>query len=62
MLDVVGLFWMTSEMASIGDVCKSGPPEEYNIFLVDNPSNGRLGSMDFNQKYGFVHADTSGYP
>ena len=39
----------------IRDACKSD--YDYNIFLVDRPSDGTTGFMNFNQKYGFVHAD-----
>lgn len=49
--------WMTPEMQKIRDACGSST-HAYNIFLVNKPSvNGRAGSMMFNQKYGFVHAD-----
>ena len=47
--------WMSAEMARIRDACKS--EYDYNIFLVDRPSDGTTGFMNFNQKYGFVHAD-----
>jgi hypothetical protein len=53
--------WMSDEMKKIRDECKDDS-YDYNIFLVDKPSDGSLGFMDFNQKYGFVHLDNSSYP
>lgn len=50
--------WMNSECAKIRDACKSS--HDYNIFIVDNPSDGSLGWMKIGQKYGFVHADNAG--
>lgn len=47
--------WMSGEMAKIRDACQSS--HDFNIFFVDNPSDGSSGFMAFNQKYGFVHAD-----
>jgi hypothetical protein len=49
--------WMTAEMIKIRDECKDDG-FDYNIFLVDNPSDGSLGYMNFNQRYGFVHVGT----
>lgn len=46
--------WMSAEMRKIRDACKDDS-YDYNIFLVDNPSDGSFGFMDFNQRYGFVH-------
>ncbi len=48
--------WMTVEMQRIRDACKD-TKYDYNIFLVDNPSFGGAGFMDFNQRYGFVYVD-----
>jgi hypothetical protein len=48
--------WMSDEMKAIRDACKDDG-YDHNIFLVDNPSDNSLGFMDFNQRYGFVHAD-----
>ena len=50
--------WMTPEMTKIKDACKDDT-YQYNIFLVDNPSDESYGFMDYNQKYGFVHPDFS---
>ena len=50
--------WMSDEMKAIRDACKDDS-YDFNIFLVDNPSDGSTGFMDFNQRYGFVHAGTS---
>jgi len=48
--------WMTDEMIVVRDTCKNDT-FDYNIFLVDHPSDGSFGFMDFgpNQRYGFVH-------
>jgi hypothetical protein len=48
------LSWMTAEMREIRDNCKDDTYDR-NIFLVDNPNDGSLGFMEFNQRYGFVH-------
>ncbi len=56
MLDVDS--WMTPEMAIIRDSC--GTNYDYNIFIVDNPTDTSTGFMSFNQKYGFVHPNTGG--
>ena len=53
--------WMTKEMKKIRDTCKDDS-YDYNIFLVDNPSDGSFGFMDYNQKYGYVHADQTTSP
>lgn len=50
--------WKTAEMNVVINNCKNDN-YNYNIFLVDNPSDGSFGFMDYNQRYGFVHADTS---
>jgi hypothetical protein len=50
--------WMSAEMQIIRDACKSN--HDYNIFIVSHPSDGSTGFMSFNQKYGFIHADTGG--
>jgi hypothetical protein len=50
--------WMSAEMQKIRDACKSD--EAYNVFLVSKPTRSSTGVMQFNQKYGFVHADTGG--
>jgi hypothetical protein len=47
--------WMSGEMTKIRDACQSS--HDFNIFFVDKPTDGSLGFMQFNQKYGFVHAD-----
>jgi len=48
--------WMSAEMRVIRDACKDDS-YDFNIFLVDKPTDGSLGFMDFNQRYGFMHAD-----
>jgi hypothetical protein len=48
--------WMSDEMKAVRDA-GDDPGFDYIVFLVDNPSDGSLGFMSFNQKYGFVHAD-----
>ncbi len=48
--------WMSDPMKAIRDACKDDS-YDFNIFLVDKPTDGSLGFMDFNQKYGFMHAD-----
>lgn len=53
--------WMSPEMRKIRDACKDDS-YDFNIFLVDNPSDGSTGFMDFNQRYGFVHSGNSGRP
>jgi hypothetical protein len=53
--------WMSAEMAVIRDKCKDDS-YDYNIFLVDNPSDGSFGFMDYHQKYGYVHADSTSTP
>ena len=53
--------WMSAEMIKIRDECKDGK-YDYNIFLVDKPSDGSTGYMSYDQRYGFVHADNSGKP
>lgn len=53
--------WMSDEMKEIRDECKDDS-YDYNIFLVDKPSDGSLGYMSFNQRYGFVHLDKSSHP
>lgn len=50
--------WMSAEMRVIRDACKSS--HAYNIFIVSHPTDGSTGFMSFNQKYGFIHADTGG--
>ena len=52
--------WKTAEMDVVINNCKDDS-YNYNIFLVDNPSDGSFGFMQSNQKYGFVHADQSPY-
>lgn len=53
--------WMTTEMRKIRDECKDDSFDN-NIFLVNNPSDGSFGFMEFNQRYGFVHADQTTSP
>jgi hypothetical protein len=50
--------WMSDEMKAIRD---AGDDAGYDriLFLVNNPSDGTSGFMDFNQKWGFIHADIS---
>ena len=50
--------WVSGEMQKIIDECKD-TGYDHNLFLVDKPSDGSLGFMDFNQRYGFIHADKS---
>jgi hypothetical protein len=45
--------WMSAEMQIVRDACKSA--RDYDIFIVDNPSDGSTGFMQYNQKYGFIH-------
>lgn len=52
MIDVAS--WMSAEMQAIRDNCDD-PDVDFIIFVVSNPSDGSLGFMDFNQRYGFVH-------
>lgn len=52
--------WMSAEMVAITDAAKDDSYDN-NIFLVDRPSDGSLGFMRFNQRYGFVHPDMSGH-
>lgn len=51
--------WMNEEMKAIVNAARSDA-YQYNIFLVDNPSQGNCGVMNFNQKYGFVHVKPCG--
>lgn len=53
--------WMSTEMIEIRDACKD-PKYDYNIFIVDKPSDDSLGFMGFSQQYGFVHADSTSPP
>jgi hypothetical protein len=48
--------WMSAEMRKIRDECKDDS-YDYNLFLVDKPSDNSAGFMDFNQRYGFIHPD-----
>ncbi len=50
--------WMSDEMKAIRNACKDDS-YDHNIFLVNNPSDGSTGFMNYNQRYGFVHADIS---
>ena len=50
--------WMSDEMKAVRDACKDDS-YDFNIFLVDKPSDGSFGFMDLNQRYGFVHADST---
>jgi hypothetical protein len=53
--------WVTAEMQKIIDVCKNDK-YDFNIFLVNYPNDGSTGFMNFNQRYGFIHADKSVSP
>jgi hypothetical protein len=53
--------WMSDEMKAVRDACKDDS-YDFNIFLVDKPSDGSFGFMDLNQRYGFVHADSTSTP
>jgi hypothetical protein len=53
--------WMSDEMKAIRDACKDDS-YDFNVFLVDNPTDGSTGFMDFNQRYAFVHAGNSNNP
>ncbi len=53
--------WMSAEMIKIRDECKDDS-YDYNIFLVDNPTDGSFGFMSFNQRYGFIHANETSTP
>ena len=53
--------WMSAEMAKVRDACKDDS-YDFNIFLVDNPSDGSTGFMQLNQRYGFIHAGNSKNP
>jgi hypothetical protein len=53
--------WMTDEMKAVRDACKDDS-YDYNLFIVDKPSDNSFGFMDFNQRYGFVHADQTTTP
>jgi hypothetical protein len=53
--------WMSDEMKAVRDACKDDS-YDFNIFLVDKPSDGSFGFMDLNQRYGFVHADKTTTP
>lgn len=46
--------WMSAEMTVIRDNCKDDTYDE-NLFLVDNPTDGSYGYMNYSQRYGFVH-------
>jgi hypothetical protein len=48
--------WKTAEMDVVIDQCKN-LSYNYNIFIVNNPSDGSCGYMDYGQMYGFVHPD-----
>jgi hypothetical protein len=48
--------WTTAEMDVVINKCKD-TNYEYNIFIVNNPSDGTCGYMKKNQMYGFVHPD-----
>jgi hypothetical protein len=50
--------WTTGEMDVVINECKD-TNYDYNIFIVDNPSFGSCGYMDFGpwQRYGFVFPD-----
>jgi hypothetical protein len=48
--------WTTSEMNVVITECKDDS-FNYNIFIVNNPSDGSCGTMQYNQRYGFVHPD-----
>jgi hypothetical protein len=50
--------WMSAEMVVVRDNCKDDS-YDFNLFLVDNPTDGSTGFMDFNQRYGFIHAGLS---
>lgn len=53
--------WMSAEMRKVRDACKDDR-YDYNIFLVDNPSDGSFGFMDYRQRYGFVHPGAMSNP
>jgi hypothetical protein len=53
--------WMSDEMKIIRDACKDDS-YDHNIFLVDNPTYGGTGFMDFNQRYGFINPANSNNP
>lgn len=53
--------WMSDEMKTIRDACKDDS-YDHNLFLVNNPTDGSLGYMSFNQRYGFVHAGKASAP
>ena len=53
--------WMSKEMKAVRDSCKDDS-YDFNIFLVDKPSDDSFGFMGFNQRYGFVHADQTTTP
>lgn len=50
--------WMSDEMKVIRDNCKDDS-YDMNVFLVDNPSDASYGFSDFNQRYAYVHGNTS---
>jgi hypothetical protein len=50
--------WMSDEMKAVRDACKDDS-YDFNIFLVDHPTDGSTGFMDYNQRYGFIHAGNS---
>jgi len=53
--------WMSDEMKAVRDACKDDS-YDYNLFIVSKPSDGSFGFMDYNQRYGFIHADTTSTP
>ena len=53
--------WMSEEMKAVRDACKDDS-YDYNLFIVDKPSDGSFGFMEFNQRYGFIHADRTTTP
>lgn len=53
--------WMSAEMTKIRDTAKNDAYDA-NIFLVNKPSDGSTGFMNYNQKYGYIHTDISVRP
>lgn len=53
--------WISKEMQKIIDDCKD-KSYDHNIFLVNKPTDGSTGFMEFNKRYGFVHAGISPFP
>ena len=49
--------WPTSEMSVIMSQCDD-LNYTHMIFVVNNPSDGSAGFMDFGQKWGFIHPET----